>query len=209
MKEVFSRNENIHVTAFMNWRIEDHTPILNMINIGDGFLQSAIILAEDAILDNTWKKADIVIFPILTNANHGIELYLKGLITILNQLLKNELKTEGGHNTQQLFKTVQARIKEYKGDKWLADFNSQNGSLIEYISELFTLIESESKKDKMDFSRYPISSKGENHFYVEEIRNVVVDLPNFIERFKSIHEALEERSDYFYHQELMGDRENY
>mgnify|MGYP001107599830 CR=1 FL=1 len=111
----------------------------------------------------------------------------------------------GGHDIKRLLQTVQARIKELKGDKFLREFNDQNESLIEYISELFELIDLGTKKDNMDFSRYPISSKGENHFYVEEIGNVEVDLPNFVKRFKEIHAALEEQTDCFYHHELKGD----
>jgi len=96
MKGIFTKNKNVNVTAFMNWRVEGHSPILNMLNIADGFMSSGIILAQNCISDNTWKKADIIIFPILTNVNHGIELYLKGLIAVLNELLDNGQKTDGG-----------------------------------------------------------------------------------------------------------------
>ena len=204
MKEIFSRNKDINLTSFMNWRIEDDAPILNMLNMADGYLQAALILAEDSVNNNIWKKADIIIFPILTNANHGLELYLKALVWTLNKLLNLETKIGGGHNLQQLLQTTQARIKQLKGGSFLNNFNKDNDDLVSYINELFKRIDSEKKKDKMDFSRYPFTKNYENHFYVGNIGNVEVDLINFIERFTKIHESLEQyATDYFYHQELM------
>ena len=43
----------------------------------------------------------------------------------------------------------------------------------------------------MDFSRYPFSKDYQEHFYVKETVNVVVDLENFVERFAEIGESLD------------------
>ncbi|RZK15153.1 MAG: hypothetical protein EOO43_15445 [Flavobacterium sp.] len=59
----------------------------------------------------------------------------------------------------------------------------------------------------MDFSRYPFDNKYYNHFYVEQIGNVEIDLENFVKRFSTIHESLESLSDYLYHIELSRDYE--
>ncbi len=204
-KKIFSGNEDINKTAFLNWRTEKHENIGNMIALAEGFLSSAIELAKDCINNNSDKKADMLIFPILTNANHGIELYLKSLIWTLNKLTNSKFKIEGSHNIQQMFQTVRAKIKNYKDDEWLKHFDEQNIDLAEYIDELFSLIFGDGEKDNMDFSRYPITNKYENHFYVDSLDNVKIDLENFVERFEQIMEVLDERTSYFFYEELKGE----
>jgi len=117
-------------------------------------------------------------------------------------LLEKEIRIEGGHNLKQLIETVQSRLREYKGATFLAQFKKDNRDLIEYIAELFKLIEDGGNKDNMDFSRYPITKKYENHFYANSFGDVFIDLPNFLERFSKIHAKLDESACYFYYNEL-------
>ena len=205
MKKIFTGNQEINKTAFLNWRTSKIEDIGNMLVLAEGFLSSAIELSEKCLENNKDKKADILIFPILANANHGIELYLKSLIWTLNKLLNSNLRIEGNHNIQQMFQTVQSKIEIYKGKDWLKHFNEQNNDLKEYIEELFVLITEKKGKDNMDFSRYPITKKYNNHFYIDRLDNVKVDLENFVYRFKKIKEALDERASYFFYQELKGE----
>ncbi|MDP3461945.1 MAG: hypothetical protein Q8S18_04050 [Bacteroidales bacterium] len=205
-KIIFLENEDLNKTAFLNWRTKEYDSIGNMIALAEGFISSAIELAKECINNNSDKKADILIFPILTNVNHGIELYLKSLIWTLNKLTGSKYKMEGSHNIQQMFQTARAKIKSYKDEEWLKHFDEQNYSLAEYINELFTLIATDKKKDNMDFSRYPISNNFENHFYVDSIDNVKIDLENFVERFKRILEVLDETTSYFFYEELKGEK---
>lgn len=67
---------------------------------------------------------------------------------------------------------------------------------------MFAKIQATPKDDKMDFSRYPLSNDYENHFYVNEIGNVEVDLENFISRFELVYTKLENLSAFLYDQEL-------
>lgn len=50
MEKVFSYNADIEKTAYMNWRTRQHQPIHDMIIIADGYMKSAIMLAEDCLL---------------------------------------------------------------------------------------------------------------------------------------------------------------
>lgn len=204
-KTIFSENEDFNKSAFLNWRTSSNEDIWNLIVLADGFLSSAIELAKKCIQVNKDKKADILIFPILHNANHGIELYLKSLIWILNKLTNSQYKIEGNHDIQQMFQTVQSKIRNYKDQQWLEDFNERNKILSNYIDELFVLIKPEGKQVDMDFSRYPITNKYEKHFYINNLDNVTIDLENFVEQFSQIKEALHERASYFFFQELKGE----
>jgi hypothetical protein len=202
MQPIFSRNIDIDKIAFLNWRISSGSDILNMLNLADGFLLSAIELAKQCLDNNEDKKADILIFPILTNANHGIELYLKCLNWTLNELIGNDKKLEGSHNIKQIYETVKAKFLIYKGNVTYKGFKEATEELENYIDELFEKIKPTPKNDKMDFSRYTIDNKYESHFYVDEIGNVEIDLENFIARFELIKESLENLTSFLYHQEL-------
>lgn len=207
MQPVFSRNPNIDKTAFLNWRFRHDRDILNMLQLANGYMLSAKELANHSLRNNSDKKADILIFPILTNANHSIELYLKGMLWTLNELISNGSKVEGNHNLEQIYTTVRARVREYaaKGNIVLSDFDKSMEPLKHYIDELFQKIEATSKDPKIDFSRYPFSKNYENHFYIEAIGNVEIDLENFIKRFEIIHTELENISSWLYHHELYQD----
>ena len=206
MKPIFTRNIDINKTAFVNWRTSKNEDIQNMLVLAEGFLTSSIELAKVALASNKDKKADILIFPILTNANHGIELYLKSLVWTLNKLMKSENKIEEKHHDiKKILQTAKNKIEKYKNQKSLDFFNQETEELQNYIDELFTRIKATPKNAKMDFSRYPFDNKYGNHFYIDEIGNVEVDLENFISRFEKILETLDERISYFFYQELNQD----
>jgi hypothetical protein len=176
--------------------------IQNLLSMGNGFMLSAIYLAQRCLIDNHDKKADIVIFPILANANHGIELYLKGLTWILNKLLGTDSKIEGGHNIQQIFMTVKSKVQQLDGPDGEKAFEKETNNLSFYISELFAKVKATPRDNKMDFSRYPFNKKYENHFYADRVGNVEVDLENFVNRFEDIRTTLDSITSFYYYQRL-------
>lgn len=209
MKDVFSYNIDINKTAYMNWRTNKHDYINNMINVADGFMESSLILAKELVNDNYGKRADVIIFPILFNANHSIELYLKAITWTLNVLLKNNKKIEGNHNINQMFNNIKSRVMEFETDKdRKAQFKKLTQNLSCYLDELKTKInDKESKKgqDNMDFARYPFDNKYINHFYVDTYDNVTVDLENFINRFTEIGNNLSSIAQHYLYDFLEAD----
>jgi hypothetical protein len=195
MKDIFSYNSDVDKNAYMNWRIDRHNNINNMITIADGYMKASILLAKQSIADNDDKKADILIFPILFDANHAIELYLKAINWSLNILLDNGKKNEGNHDIQQIFSNVCSRVNEFEKEKEKRkQFKDLTSDLRNYIDELYSEIKKSSvktNKDNMDFSRYPFVKGYINHFYIEEFDNVVVDLESFITRFEEIGRNLD------------------
>lgn len=125
---------------------------------------------------------------------------------MLNQLLANGLKTPKVHNIKMLYETVRSKVDEYKSTNLtLKQFNKSTKGLKNYIEELFKILDATSSVDKMDFSRYPVDSSDANHFYVDYIGNVEVDLENFVTRFEEIHQCLENLSDYLYYHEMLNE----
>lgn len=204
IQPIFSRNEDISKISFLNWRMESDS-ITHLFNLGDGYFDSSLILVEKCLEDNKDKKADILIFPIFTSVNHGIEVYLKGLTLLLNKILDNQLLIEGTHNLSQLLNTLKSRIKDLDGQKELNTFEKEFEDLSTYIVELNEKLEASQRNDNMDFSRYPFSKKRENHFYVNNWKNVEVDLENFRDRILSIKEKLENFSDYLYYSRYQNE----
>lgn len=127
------------------------------------------------------------------------------MIWTLNKLIGKELKIEGNHNIQQMFSTVRAKIKTHKDKDWLKHFDEQNNVLEKYIDELFSLISGYGKGDNMDFTRYPITDKYENHFYIDQLDNSEIDLENLKDQLIQIKNVLDERALYFFYQELNGE----
>jgi hypothetical protein len=210
LKPIFSRHEDINKMAFMNWRM-DGDEIRNLINIAEGFFDSALILADACHRTNKWKRADIIVFPIFSNANHGIELYLKAINWILNRLLNLPVKVEGSHNIDQIYRTVRSKVKTLGGKDELTNFNNATANLSLYIQELYSKTKAAPKDDKMDFARYPFNKKYDNHFYVDSWHSgrpappAEVDLANFLKRFKVIRNNLEIYSDYLFYVCLNGE----
>lgn len=200
-KKIFSYNKRIEKTAYMNWRIDSRNQIDNMINIADGYKQSTLILTQQCLENNLDKKADIIIFPILFNANHAIELYFKSIMWAINTLLNRNKKYEGKHNIYQMFTVVKSLILEFEKDKEKYKyFKKITENLEKYLNELNEQIEfteGRRKFDGMDFSRYPFATNNHSHFYVETFDNIVVDLENFLERFKEIFYELENLAKYY------------
>jgi hypothetical protein len=205
MQPIFSRNDDIDKIAFLNWRIDKADDIRNLRSLADGFMLSSIRLAKLCLIYNGDKSADVLIFPIITNANHGIELYLKTITWTLNKIMNSQSRIEGSHNIKQIYDTVKAKIKKYKGQISVKDFEDNTAELQEYIVELFDKIKATPTKDNMDFSRYPFNTKYEQHFYVDLIGNVEVDLENFVSIFEKIHRNIEALSSFLYYQELNED----
>ncbi|WP_152542449.1 hypothetical protein [Pedobacter sp. V48] len=205
MKPIFSRNEDIDRIAFLNWRISKDRHIQNLTNIAEGYLTAAIRLARLCLINNNDKSADIVIFPILMNANHGIEIYLKAIMWSLNVIMKSDARIDRGHNLLQLYRSVRSKIKSYGGNLTLKDFNEATAGLLNYLEELFEKTKGTDKKDNMDFSRYPFNTSYENHFYVEKFGNTEVDLENFVVRFEEISVVLDNIASFLYEHEIPED----
>ena len=183
---IFSYNSNIDKNAYMNWRTNSNNTEFNFWIIGKGYFQASIILTKECIENNLDKKADIVIYPILFNAIHGIELYLKSLYIRLAELLEKPQKFAGGHNIKSLLGMVSALVKEIKQNK--IEFKKYElliKDLDEFINEIYE------KTDKMDFARYPMDNNKENYFYVDNLNNEVINLPILLDKIINIHEILE------------------
>ncbi|UED81970.1 HEPN domain-containing protein [Lysinibacillus sp. CD3-6] len=203
MKDIFSYNGDINKTAYMNWRTSHHDHLHNMHVIAKGFADSSLVLVEQILKNNNeGKAADSLIFPILFNANHAIEVYLKSLIWTLNTLLRNGKNYDNTHNLKVLLNEVKKLEKEFENK---LDYEDFFGKLENYINELYKKIEIQNNKGNtfsdITFARYSLTRDKEPQFYINEFDNVVVDLSNFILVFNEIFKNLDNLS--IHYQDLI------
>ncbi|OEI75649.1 hypothetical protein BG616_16185 [Bacillus subtilis] len=197
MRDIFSYNPDINKNAYMNWRTNRYDHIHNMHVIAEGFMNSAITLAETCLEDNHDKKADMLIFPILFNLNHGIEVYLKSMSWNLNQLLSRTDTFESSHNLKNLLEKTKKLTVEFDNRTEALKWSIQ---LEKYIDELYTKIETVKDNGRkfydITFARYSLTRDLEPQFYITEFNNVVIDLENFVLFFNDVYSELRNMSSY-------------
>lgn len=206
-KSIFSYNTDWNKNAYLNWQMRYSDQRHNFNIIAKGYMHAAIDLAAICLADNSDKKSDELIFPILFNCNHAIELYLKSIMWSLHWLLDLSETYSSGHDIKQLYQTVCALIKqyckEYNTDKF-STFNVQNKNLKEYIDELYLFLHPDNNgipenKESLDFSRYPLQSdKKTPYIYAGKTdKEIAIDLQNIKERIQEIGNNLDTIADYF------------
>lgn len=190
LETIFQYNEDIDMTAFMNWRTSfARTSRRQFVILGEAFFSTAYNLIQQCILDNNDKKADSWIFPIMFNIVHGIEVYLKAINAALSFLLNKERGVhEGGHDLKTLYGTARNLIIEYKTNNKCETTKEMFlgiklvGKFIDNIYE---------KTDDMTFARYPLGKNNQGHFYIDTFDNEVIDLELLAEQMVYVYKMLD------------------
>ena len=102
MKNIFVQNVDIDKTAYMNWRFDVDKPIENFIALAEGYIIAADCMIDSCIKNNSGKKADILIFPILFSINQRFifdSLKSRRSSSIINEILLD--RSEHRHRQQQ------------------------------------------------------------------------------------------------------------
>lgn len=187
--KVFSSNFDIRKNAYMNWRTDKDDIARNFLTLGSGFKEAANILINDILIDNSSKQADILVFPILYSINQSIELYIKAILYNLKTIKPNRFIDIYGHDIRELFDDMIYQIENIEGT--LNDFYNAVESLVSYIKELYSFIETEDGKLQMEFARYPVNRNNDPYFYIAQYENVVVDVENLLTWYDGIMDSLE------------------
>ena len=189
MKPIFIGQENSDYTTKLSWSSEENK-IINVLRLADGFLQSATVLSKQSMEDENLQTKDVLIFPILANAHHGIELYLKVINWMLNKILKNGNDFESGLDIMKLYLSISSKLNEFESKDDLNSFTAKTENLRSYIEELYPKIKTTLEQHIKEYSRYPFVLNFENFFYHYFPGNVEIDLENFNTRFEEIHLSL-------------------
>ena len=187
---IFQYNVDINKTSYLNWRTRfAHTSRRQFVVMGEAFFSTAYNLLQQCLIDNSDKKADSWIFPIMFNIVHGIEVYLKAINAVLSVLLKkNRGISEGGHDLKTLCGIARDLIIDFKK----INKNTTTSQMFEGIKVvekfIFNIYE---KTDDMTFARYPLAKNKQGHFYIETFENEVVDLELLKEQIVYVFKMLD------------------
>ena len=189
LDSVFDYGSTVDTTAYLNWRVQGKTNKEQFVLLGRAFLTSAYLQLNCCLEDNGDKSADLLIFPIMFDVVHGIEVYEKAICASFSYLLGKERKVvEGGHNILQLSQTASALIDEYSIGK-KSRTTEQMKSAIGYVKNFTENIYS--KTNDMTFARYPLMKNGDGHFYTDTYENETVDILKLKNQIVVVYHMLE------------------
>ena len=201
-KKLFSYNVDISKNAYLNWRTSKEDVAKDLEVLAEGFATAALLLINKALEDNSDKKADIIIFPILYSIDQSVEVYLKAIIRMIETLNGGAVNSYTTHDIQSLLNTTLGMMK--KREATTKGLSKHIEPLKKYIDELYALIKVKDQDGKetlnIDFARYPIDTVGEPHFYVKDSKNVVIDVENLLHRFEEIKDCLSSLCSYYENQ---------
>lgn len=187
---IFQYNSDIDKTAYLNWRTGfARTSRRQFVVIGEAFFSTAYNLIQQCLLDNSDKKADSWIFPIMFDIVHGIEVYLKAINAALSVVLNKERGVaEGGHDLKALCGTARNLIIEYK--------NQHKNTTTEQMFQAIKVVDKfivniYQKTDDMTFARYPLAKNKQGHFYIDTFENEVIDLEILLEQIVYVYKMLD------------------
>ena len=145
----------------------------------------------------------MLIFPMIFNVNHGIELYLKALCWALNILLEYKSTYKENHDIRGIWLTTKQKIKKFGFNNECKEetFNKMSENIDKYLNELANVLMEEDKNkyyENIDFSRYPTNNRHKYHFYLKTFDNVTIDLEQFVNVFSEINDNLNSLCEYYY-----------
>lgn len=148
--------------AFLNWRFDTPMNEVKQINenyeMGKAYISNAILTLHSILhCENTCSISDILIFPVLFETWHGIELWLKSGIQALHIIKKTaSLPSKPNHDISNYLNILRETLDN------LDMRETQQIALTEIIS----LIEELSRVNAhFDFARYSLDNKNNYQFY--------------------------------------------
>ena len=147
-----------------------------------GYLKAAQIIEND-LIDNPSDR-DFLIYPLVYLHRHYLEIVMKDIIVIINELLDNSDFTPiGGHDLMRLWYESQKFLK-----KFYDDFPEPTRSIKEKINELHNV------DIKSDGFRYPIDKNGDKNLNFLKI----INYRNFGDEFREVKDYMEEMASRLY-----------
>lgn len=192
-KSLFSYNIDIRKNAYLNWRTHRNSPTHNLSVLAEGYADGALALIDTVLQDNTDKKADALIWPILFSIDHSIELYIKTILRLIEEQDGSSNSQYKSHDISELLNRLIKTIK--KTEKGAPGLEEHLKPVTDYINELCNKIKTKNSKGRdvvhMEFARYPFDIEDIPYFYIKDTGNVTIDMENLRSIFKSINESLD------------------
>lgn len=159
--------ENLHDQpnfAYLNWLVGHEKKALNFKQFGENYLVGCLSMLDVVLKDNSHRLGDRVIYPIIFDAIHGIELYLKAFL--FEMKYDDEAKI-WGHSVKRLLSLVQ---ETSNNEKYFSLVNPDMRYVELFLDEIFKY------SDDTTFARYPNDRSGYEQFFVNSKNNIIIDM---------------------------------
>jgi hypothetical protein len=156
---LFTNGENFH----MNACVGDNGGPYNLFDYGRGFFEgghAAVKSAQDHV-----GPVDLLVYPAAFAYRHGVELYLKHLVQLLNRILSNGDSFEKHHKMIDLWQHAVGLYAEVGTELLEASAVERAGVLIGYFDAF---------DPTGQVFRYPEDIKGNRHLAEHKLINVEV-----------------------------------
>lgn len=153
--------------AFLNWRFDDsmgtnnkenpYQKISDNFEMGKAYISNAIIVLFSIVYNkNSTNMADTLVFPILFNTWHGIELWLKSSICAIRLITDVGDELKSNHDIYQYMDILKAELHKL----------SMKRTAEIALVEVEALVNEFKRVDAhFDFARYSFDNRGNYQFY--------------------------------------------
>lgn len=169
--------------AYLSWRMQSDSHAEKFKEMGEGYFVSAIIILENCLAENRDRKGDSVIFPVLFNVEHAIELYLKASLKMLNEHGHPIQYRSHAHSISDLSESLRNGVQQISSisDLLLKDYD---------VLEAFIRFFYEHSND-VTFARYPLDTSDREFFYANTHENYIVDMSTLLLWVKALFYVLD------------------
>lgn len=153
--------------AFLNWRFDDSMGTNNKDNpfqsvndnfeMGKAYMANAVLSVYSIVkTQNYCNVADQLIFPIMFDIWHGVELWLKSSITAIHLFSSKNKKLKYNHDIYNYMDTL-------KNELYNLDMNK---TIKIALTEVNTMVEEFKRVNaRFDFARYSFDNRNQYQFY--------------------------------------------
>lgn len=164
-KDINYNNPNEY--AFLNWRFDDsmggndktnpYQGISDNFEMGKAYMANAIIVLYSIVVSNNPQSmADTMVFPVLFNVWHGIELWLKSSVNAISLITSDEKKLKIDHDINNYLDSLKDALSTL----------NMNRTAERALSEVEELVDEFKRVDaRFDFARYSFDNRGNYQFY--------------------------------------------
>ena len=179
-----------NTSAILTWTMQCTTPSEEHYKMAQGYAQAAKIVIESLLQDNRNKRADKIVFPLLFLTEQAVELYLKSILIVIDELNGGNHDIQKTHDLKKLYDNVCTAVLDVEPT---SDFREGLKALEVYLSERAALIPDDEVQQREAFfaMRFPTTIKKKGYFYVNQMENIYFSLVNYYRTFPEILDRLD------------------
>ena len=169
---LFRTNKDITSTSILNWQLGERDRVKAFHKIALGYSSSTRYLLNSILGEQSNIVRDSLIFPVLNNFHHSIELFEKVILMMLCKLCGEQETYPTTHDINQLYKKMLEKARHYDLG-YFAYLTDETKILRTYFDQLSVHVD---LRTQLDFTRYSEDRGQDAHFYSKSKELISLDL---------------------------------